>query len=333
MSFSLNFSFSQKQKKLSELILANFINNLNTLVFAVTGSGKTEICFPLIDFLITNKYKFAFVSPRKIICDSIYYRMKKSFPAAQINLSYGGLKKIHKPNILVSTCHQLQNYYNYFDLVIIDEIDAYPLKGNDYLLTKTLQSSRKNFILLTATPTEEDLKLLENCNGVVLYLYERYHKEKLPVPRIKSLWFLSLLYMLKKEIQIGRKCIVFVPKISDVGWMKSKLSSFYNEVVTISSISDDRKSVVHKFLNLPEVKIIVSTTILERGITFPKIAVFVWNTNHHVFSKETLIQIAGRAGRSLVDKKGSVYFFGPKTKKIMSVVSVIESLNNELSYL
>ncbi len=303
------------------------------LVFAVTGSGKTEICFPLIDFLILNKYKLAFVSPRKIICDSIYYRMKKSFPSVHIDLSYGGLRSVHKPNILVSTCHQLQNYFNYFDLVIIDEIDAYPLKGNNYLLTKTLQSSKKNFILLTATPTEKDLKLLEDNNGVILYLYERYHKEKLPVPKIKSLWFVSLLYVLRKEIQLGRKCIVFVPKINDVDWMKSKLSSFYNGIVTIFSTSLDQKNTVRRFLNLPNVKIIISTTILERGITFPKIAVFVWNTNHHVFSKETLIQIAGRAGRSLIDKKGSVYFFGSKTKKVVSAVSIIESLNDELPYL
>ncbi len=39
---------------------------------------------------------------------------------------YYGVKKIlEEPNFYIMTTHQLVKYYNYFDVVIIDEVDAF----------------------------------------------------------------------------------------------------------------------------------------------------------------------------------------------------------------
>lgn len=54
---------------------------------------------------------------------------------------------------------------------------------------------------------------------------------------------------------------------------------------------------------------LITTTILERGVTFPSVDVVVLGAGHEVFNEAALVQIAGRAGRSADDPSGEVIFF------------------------
>ena len=53
---------------------------------------------------------------------------------------------------------------------------------------------------------------------------------------------------------------------------------------------------------------LVTTSILERGVTFPEIDVYVLGADDPVFSSSALVQIAGRAGRSQSRPTGRVVF-------------------------
>jgi late competence protein required for DNA uptake (superfamily II DNA/RNA helicase) len=57
-----------------------------------------------------------------------------------------------------------------------------------------------------------------------------------------------------------------------------------------------------------QLRIIVTTTILERGVTVPKSDVFVLEADSPLFQSTTLIQMAGRAGRRADDPYGYVTF-------------------------
>ena len=54
---------------------------------------------------------------------------------------------------------------------------------------------------------------------------------------------------------------------------------------------------------------LITTTILERGVTFRDIDVLVVGANHSVFNTASLVQIAGRVGRHADYPTGNVYFF------------------------
>ena len=43
---------------------------------------------------------------------------------------------------------------------------------------------------------------------------------------------------------------------------------------------------------------LITTTILERGVTFPRIDVLIIGVDDKTFSENALVQIAGRVGRS-----------------------------------
>lgn len=61
----------------------------------------------------------------------------------------------------------------------------------------------------------------------------------------------------------------------------------------------------------------MTTTILERGVTFPCVDVFVLLANHKLYSKSALVQIAGRVGRSVERPTGELLFLHDGTTKAM----------------
>jgi competence protein ComFA len=72
----------------------------------------------------------------------------------------------------------------------------------------------------------------------------------------------------------------------------------------------------------------VTTTILERGITVPKTDVFVLDADAALFDEASLVQMAGRAGRSKDDPFGKVYFAGyNKTKAQVTAINQIKRMN------
>jgi competence protein ComFA len=53
----------------------------------------------------------------------------------------------------------------------------------------------------------------------------------------------------------------------------------------------------------------LTTTILERGVTFPNIDVAVVGAEDDTFTESALVQIAGRVGRSPQFPTGDITFF------------------------
>ena len=80
--------------------------------------------------------------------------------------------------------------------------------------------------------------------------------------------------------------------------------------------SEERSATVEQFRE-KELSILVTTTILERGVTFPQVDVFVCMANHHLYTSSSLIQIGGRVGRSPDRPTGKLYFFHEGLSKSM----------------
>ena len=82
-----------------------------------------------------------------------------------------------------------------------------------------------------------------------------------------------------------------------------------------------------------EIDILITTTILERGVTFDYLDVLVFEANHKIFTKEALIQIAGRVGRKEYDYNGKVVFLADKINKNMRLaIKEINYMNNLAKY-
>ncbi|CAI2573905.1 ComF operon protein 1 [Apilactobacillus kunkeei] len=75
---------------------------------------------------------------------------------------------------------------------------------------------------------------------------------------------------------------------------------------------------------------LITTTILERGVTFPGIDVIVFGAEDEVFSTSSLVQIAGRVGRKLDRPTGEVLFLAEEnTLAIKSAINQIKYMNKK----
>lgn len=212
--------------------------------------------------------------------------------------------------LVIASCHQLLKFHQAFDLLIIDEVDAFPFV-DDAILYYAASRSRKedsSLIYLTATSTEYLEEAIATGQVVRMSLPRRFHNQPLVVPdyrwmpslkapkkRKKALHILSK--WVRKQAKTGFPLLVFVPEIADTEDLSCFLSQILEEVACVSSKSKDREAIIEGFRKGAS-RVLVTTTILERGVTFAGVDVFVCDGHHRVFSRATLIQIAGRVGRS-----------------------------------
>ena len=77
-----------------------------------------------------------------------------------------------------------------------------------------------------------------------------------------------------------------------------------------------------------EIRLLVTTTILERGVTIPRSDVFILDADNGLFDEASLVQMAGRAGRSMDDPAGRVVFASSRrTRSQVKAVAQIRKMN------
>lgn len=194
-----------------------------------------------------------------------------------------------------------------FDLLILDEPDAFPFRGNAVLHGIAETACRGRTIYLTATP-DAWLKEKEKRGELIcLKLNRRPHGYDLPVPVIETAPTVILLGILLRWLKKrNTPRMVFVPTIRQAHLLHAFLSRFVSCSVCTSK-TENRDEVIEAFRRRKD-GIIISTTVLERGVTIPGSDVCVFHADHGVFDEAGLIQMAGRAGRSFQYPEGDVLF-------------------------
>ena len=100
----------------------------------------------------------------------------------------------------------------------------------------------------------------------------------------------------------------------------------------VSSQTENRLDIVEGFRN-KDITILVSTTILERGVTFPCVDVMVVQANHRLYTSSSLVQIGGRVGRSMERPTGDLLFFiEGSNRAIEKAIAEIKTMNQEAGY-
>ncbi|KXT74191.1 ComF operon protein A, DNA transporter ATPase [Streptococcus sp. DD10] len=315
----------------------------NTLVHAVTGAGKTEMIYPVVADVIAKGGSVCIASPRIDVCMELYKRMQQDF-TCKISLLHGESEPYFRTPLVIATTHQLLKFYHAFDLLIVDEVDAFPYIDNPVLYHAVEQSVKEKGVqvFLTATSTDELDKKVRSGKLERLSLPRRFHGNPLIIP--KPIWLSGFTYHLEKnqipiplkfkiteQRKTGYPLLMFVSEIERGKKVQEILQNLFpNEKVGfVASTTEDRLEQVQAFRD-GKVTILISTTILERGVTFPCVDVYVLEANHRLFTKSSLVQICGRVGRSMDRPTGDLYFFHEgMTKSIKKAISEIKMMNKE----
>lgn len=332
-NYHLQYELTPYQKKISNQVLDYLKNKQDVFLYACTGAGKTEITYQSIQWYLNKGLKIAFAISRRQVVLEIKNRLEKAFPTLSIVAVTQGYTGVTDGDIIVCTMHQLYRYPYGFDLLIMDEVDAFPYVGNDVLQAVASLSCKGQMLYLSATPDNYSKAQIESGNMKMVNLFKRPHGYPLPVPKIIVLptflqVFFSILSIIK-FIDHHQQVIVFAPRIEDTILYHFIYSLFFKNKY-IHSKTEDKDEIMKQFRN-KEFDCLISTTLLERGITIPNVQVIVIEGNHSVFTCASLIQIFGRAGRDFNNPEGKCICFCSKvTKSIKECVKELKMMNDSV---
>lgn len=244
--------------------------------------------------------------------------------------------------LTLTTLHQLRRFEQAFDLIIIDEVDAFPFQGNQALEIVMNRALKRHApkVFVTATPTRKVKQQYLSGRLSGIHIPIRFHRGALPVPSFQwaTNWRrglqnkrlpTSLLKWTRKSLDNHRSVFLFVPEIRQVDPLVQLLTEAGLSAEGSHSKDPRRREKVLAFRE-GQFDIMVCTTILERGVTIPSADVAVLGSDTKLFDERALVQMAGRAGRSKEDPHGEVVFFhNGKTEEMRRAKKHIQFMNRE----
>ena len=314
----MSFNLSKTQKAASMFFISHYKDRSSAYLNAVCGSGKTEVMYETILFSLNNNEKPLIACPRKEIIKELSYRLKNVFPNTIIK-HLDGQNHDDDGDLILSTIHQLINYEDEFDLIILDEADAFPYSGSDYLKRLVHKALKKTGILFQMSATEKEF-----IDDDRFTMNRRYHGHNLSMPIFYKMnpKYITSSKEFKDILEGERKVIIYISSINKGLKLSEELDAKF-----ISSKSENCDEIIESFKKNND-KILVSTTILERGITIKNLDCIIFDASDTVFTHQTIIQICGRVGRSYDDPDGSIYIFFEKNSiKFDLVKSYIKRMN------
>ena len=316
----LEYELSIEQKELSNKLVENYKKGIDSLIFAVCGSGKTEISLQIIQYALNCGDKVAFALPRRDVAIELHNRLKEIFNKNKVICLYGGHTKEKEGDIIVLTTHQLYRFKNYFSLIVLDEIDAFPFKDDPVLHEMFFKSLCGHNVMMSATPSKEVINHFSGSDKDILRLDTRFHRHPLPVPVIKNakklFQLILIIRKLKGYMKVGKQVFIFTPTIDSCERIFKILNTFVSGGNYVHSKRTKRNEIIDNFRH-GLYQYLVTTSVLERGVTVRNLQVIVCQSDHKIYEKGTLIQIAGRAGRKADAPTGDVIFYASKTTKSM----------------
>lgn len=343
VKFEPHWTLTEAQRLASEQV-QNFVQGSEerALLWAACGAGKTEVCFPAAAWALKQGKSVLFAAPRQDVIHDILPRLQRDFPGYSLQVLTGAIPvKFQVSGLVLATTHQVLRFWQAFDVIFMDEMDAFPYQGNKALAWGLKHALRQDgkILYLTATPSPEGLKLVQQDKLRLIELPARHHRNPLPIPvwqksrhsldpnknRCREEWTERI-----RAIRREGPVLVFVPKIAWISpWIQAFRQHFPDWQIDGSYSSDSRRAQKVNRLIQGEFDLFVSTTILERGITLSRIQVVVLASDHPVFDERALVQMAGRVGRTRECPGGKIVFISKQCSPAMeTAIRWIEGQNN-----
>ncbi len=314
---------SPAQRRASDRVIEAVSNDQSLLVWAVCGSGKTEVLFRGIERALQQGKRVCIAAPRTDVILELAPRLQEVFPYIPVATLYGGApNRFATSSLTLCTTHQLLRFSHAFDVIVVDEVDAFPYSVDatlQFAVRKALKTNTSPIVYLTATPPRYFQKACRQGVQPYVRIPARYHRNPLPEPTFvrcfswrkaveKGRLPTKALQWMNARLEQGRRVLLFFPNIHLMQKVEKGLLKHLPEATSVHAEDPARKEKVQA-LRVGDRRVLLTTTILERGVTIPFVDVAVIGGEHRQFTEAALVQIAGRAGRKKDDTMGQVCFF------------------------
>jgi len=321
---SLPFNLTKDQISAIDDIYKDLISNyrMNRLILGDVGSGKTIVATYAIYLNYLSNYQSALMAPTEILAEQHYKSINKILEKFNIKtgLLTGSMKKREKEkvledlkngaiNLIIGTHALISDNVEFknLGLVVTDEQHRFGVGQRNNLRDKGITP---DVLYLSATPIPRTyaLTIYGDLDISIIKTKPQGRKEIITKVEMESN-IKTVLYKMLEELKNNHQIYVVSPLIENnedldlksVLDLKEKLDLAFQNKVSIAILHGklkqaEKDKIMNEYKN-GNIKILISTTVIEVGIDVPNSTMMVIY-NAERFGLATLHQLRGRVGRN-----------------------------------
>jgi ATP-dependent DNA helicase RecG len=293
---------------------------MHRLVQGDVGCGKTIVAFLAAAQVMDNGYQVALMAPTEILAEQHFLKAKDIFAKCgiEVALLIGGLKSKEakeinerivagKARLIIGTHALIQNsvQFNKLGLVIIDEQHRFGVEQRAKLKQKGVSP---HFLIMTATPIPRTLAMTVYGDLDVSTIKSMPQGRKPITTRVVNESQRGVVYgFIKEQLNKGHQVYIIYPLVEETEKMDLKNATDQAQVVAQEfspfkvgllhgRMSSEEKDKLMARFKSGEIKILVSTTVVEVGVDVPQ-ATTILIEHAERFGLSQLHQLRGRVGR------------------------------------
>ena len=318
----LGFELTAAQQKVIQEIRIDIARPqaMNRLLQGDVGSGKTIVAILVAAAAVANGVQVAVMAPTEILAHQHFESFKKQLNKVHIScaLLVGKQKaterkqileavKDGKINVVIGTHALIQDEVEFKTLgfVVVDEQHRFGVVQRGILLQK---GPHPHLLAMTATPIPRTMAITYH-GDMDLSIIDEMPKDRKPVITkiVKEDRLQNVYKFIREEVQAGRQCMVVYPLVEETE--KSDLAAATEGFEALQNIfkgikiglihgrmKKEEKDAIMDAYAKNEIKILVSTTVIEVGIDIPNASVMLIEHAER-FGLTQLHQLRGRVGR------------------------------------
>lgn len=297
---------------------------MSRLVQGDVGCGKTILAFLAVIMAAENGYQSALMVPTEVLAKQHYESFLELLKSRDITscrpvLLTGSCTAKEKreiyekiasgeANVIIGTHALIQEKVSYKNLalVITDEQHRFGVKQREALTTR---GKPPHVLVMSATPIPRTLAIIL-YGDLDISIVDELPAARLPIKNcvVDTSYRKTAYHFMERQIQEGRQVYVICPMVEEsegtdgenVLDYTEKLRDIFPESVTVAALHGkmkpkEKNRIMEKFAE-GEIKILVSTTVVEVGVNVPNATVMMVE-NAERFGLAQLHQLRGRVGR------------------------------------
>lgn len=316
------FKLTNAQAKVISQIKDDMRSNvvMNRLIQGDVGSGKTMVAAIAMYLAVKNGYQAALMAPTTILATQHYTELSKYFEKLNIKLEIMTSSttkkqkekiiealKDKKIDIIIGTHSILEDNVEFSNLglVVTDEQHRFGVKQRMKLSAK---GNIVDTIVMTATPIPRSLAIIL-YGDLDLSIIDELPPGRKPVDTyvVNDSYNERMYNFLRKQISEGRQVYVVCPLVEenedlDLNSVKKLYEEYkkefkeFNVGILHGKMKNKEKDQIMQDFKENNINILISTTVIEVGISVPNATVMVIE-NADRFGLAALHQLRGRVGR------------------------------------
>jgi ATP-dependent DNA helicase RecG len=320
---TLPFVLTSAQKRVLKEIFADMTSEkqMSRLLQGDVGSGKTIVTLFAMLLAIENGFQAVLMAPTEILAEQHYQNISRLLQGiAEVSVcllkggNYKGKKEIKEQiadgsiNLIIGTHALLQEDVQFSSLGFI-AVDEQHRFGVEQRAKLGKRRTRPDMLYLSATPIPRSLAMTVYGDLEVSILDELPPNRKPVSTFVRSSEKLDLVYAeVRKELNKGRQAYIVCPLIEEsekldllsaeklFQHIKTKVFPEFAVALLHGRMKNaDKDAIMHAFKQ-GEIKVLVSTTVIEVGVDVPNATVMLIEHAER-FGLAQLHQLRGRVGR------------------------------------